>query len=52
MRRLPLWLLVDVVGYVVLDVALGVVWLCVPIVVVLQNDLLRIIDVDFVDAGV
>lgn len=52
MQRLPLWMLADVVGCVVLDVALGEVWLCVLIVVVLQNDLLRVIDVDSVDAGV
>jgi len=43
---------VGFVGDVILDVVLGEVWLCVLIVVVLQNDLLRVIDVDFVDAGV
>lgn len=52
MQRLPLWMLVGVVEYVVLDFVLGVVWLCVLIVVVLQSDLLRVVDVDFVDAGV
>lgn len=45
-------MLVDVVECVVLDVVLGVVWLCVLIVVVLQSDLLRVIDVDSVDADV
>ena len=51
-QRLPLWMLYVGLGGVVLGVGLDVVWLCVLIVVVLQNDLLRIIDVDFVDAGV
>ena len=45
-------MLFDVVEDEVLDVVLGVVWLYVLIVVVLQSDLLRVIDVDFVDAGV
>jgi hypothetical protein len=49
-RRRPLWMLVVVLGIVVLvvglGVGLGVVWLCVLIVVVLRNGLLR------VDAGV
>jgi hypothetical protein len=35
-----------------LVVALGVVWLYVLIVVVLQNDLLRAIEIDLIDAGV
>jgi len=51
-QRQPLWMLVDVVGCEVLDVVLGEVWLCVLIVVVLQSDLLRVIDADYVDAGV
>lgn len=52
MQRLPLWMLVGVVEDVVLGVVLDVVWLYVLIVGVLRNDLLRVIDVDFVDAGV
>lgn len=52
MQLLPLLMLVDVAEDVVLDVVLDVVWLCVLIVVVLQNDLLRVIDVDVVDVGV
>jgi hypothetical protein len=51
-QRLPLWMLDVVLGNEVLDVDLGVVWLCVLIVVVLRNDLLRVIDVDVVDADV
>jgi hypothetical protein len=51
-QRLPLWMLYVGLGGVVLGVGLGVVWLCVLIVVVLQSDLPQIIDVDFVDAGV
>lgn len=48
-QRLPLWMLDVGLGGVVLGVGLGVVWLCVLIVVVLQNDLLRATDVDSVD---
>jgi hypothetical protein len=45
--------MLDVVpGCVDLVVGLGVVWLCVLIVVVLQSDLLRLIDVDLIDADV
>jgi hypothetical protein len=51
-QRLPLWMLDVVPGCVDLVVGLGVVWLCVLIVVVLQSDLLRLIDVDLIDADV
>ena len=39
-QRLPLWMLYVGLGGVVLGVGLDVVWLCVLIVVVPQNDLL------------
>jgi hypothetical protein len=51
-QRLPLWMLDIVLRFVILVVGLGVVWLCVLIVVVPQNDLLRVIDVDSIDAVV
>jgi hypothetical protein len=51
-QRLPLWMSDVVLRFVILVVGLGVVWLCVLIVVVLQNGLLRVIDVDLIDADV
>lgn len=52
MQRLPLWVLDAVLELELLVVGLVVVWLCVRIVLVPQNDPLQVDDIDYADAGV